>query len=50
MSKPRRNSISIATKKESSAVIRRVTKPGKAERTLKIVFGRRFSRKPSGRY
>jgi hypothetical protein len=36
MSRPRRNSIRIATKKESSAVIKKVTKPAKAERTLKL--------------
>jgi hypothetical protein len=46
MSKPRRNTIRIATKKESSAVSRKVTKRAKAERTLRIVFVKRFSRKP----
>src|SRR6201988_767070 len=37
MSRPRRNTIRIATKKESSAVTRKVTKPAKAGRTLKLV-------------
>ncbi len=49
MSRPRTNTIRIATKKESSAVIKKVTKPAKAGRTLKLVFGKRFSRKSAGR-
>jgi len=40
MSRPRRNTIWIATKKESSAVIRRVTKPAMAGGSLKLIFGR----------
>jgi hypothetical protein len=40
MSRPRRNTIRIATKKESSAVIRKVTKPAKAGRILKLIFGK----------
>jgi len=48
MSKPTRNTIKIATKKESRAVIRKVTKPAKAGRPLKINFGKSFSRKPQG--
>src|SRR5262249_19795276 len=43
MSRPRRNSIRIGTTKESSAVIKKVTKPAKADRTLKLFFGKRFS-------
>jgi hypothetical protein len=34
MSRPRRKPIEIVTTKESSAVIRKVTKPAKAGRTL----------------
>src|SRR5262245_1301713 len=45
MSRPGRNTIRIATKTESSAVIKKDTKPAKAGRTLELVFGKRFTRK-----
>jgi len=38
MSRPRKNAISIATKKASSAVIRKVTKPAEAVRISRRIL------------